>query len=150
MAGLGEAGRAGHGKTWPVRAWQGEARQARRGKAGLGTTRLGSAWLSTIRRFIVAGTGTRQITPLEMAQNAARAVLRHADHTERDEFGAFLDRAGDRAFASAQLAGAMALVSIAESLARIADDFGYLVDDGGQPYRPTDDVPVGGGEDSPL
>jgi hypothetical protein len=98
----------------------------------------------------VAGTGTRQITPLEMAQNAAAAVLRHADHSDQDQLGAYLDRAGDKAFASAQLAGAMALVSIAESLATIANDFGYLVDDGGAPYRPTDDVPVRGGEDSPL
>jgi hypothetical protein len=82
-----------------------------------------------------------EITPLDMARNAARAVLRHADHADRDQMGAFLDRAGDRAFASAQLAGAMALVSIAESLAKIADDLAYLVDDGsGGPYRPTEDV----------
>ena len=98
----------------------------------------------------MAGTGTRAITPLEMAQNAAQAVLRHADHQDRDPIGAYVQRAGGQGHDAAFLAGAMALVSIAESLARIADDFGYLVDDGGQPYRPTDDVPVGGGEDSPL
>jgi hypothetical protein len=60
-----------------------------------------------------------EYTPLEMAQNAARAVLRIADYQATDELGAHLNRAGQRGMDAANIAGAMALVSIAEDLHRI-------------------------------
>ena len=84
----------------------------------------------------------RELTALEMARNAARAVLRYADHQDRDPLGSYIARGGQQGHQAAQLAGQMALVSIAESLAKIADDIAYLVDDGGTPYRPMEDVPL--------
>lgn len=65
-------------------------------------------------------TTTRDITPLQMAQNCARAVLAVADYQETDPVGAHVNRAGAHGQASAQLAGNMALVAIAEALDRIA------------------------------
>lgn len=58
----------------------------------------------------------RTLTPLEMAQNAAAAVLRIADYQERDPLGSYVAKAGNQGHQAAQLAGAMALVSIAEDL----------------------------------
>ena len=84
----------------------------------------------------------RELTALEMARNAARAVLRHADHQDRDPLGSFIARGGQQGHEAAFLAGSMALVSIAESLAKMADDISYLVDDGGTPYRSVEDVPL--------
>lgn len=66
-------------------------------------------------------TTTRDITPLQMAQNCARAVLAVADYQETDPVGAHVNRAGAHGQASAQLAGNIALVSIAESLARLVE-----------------------------
>jgi hypothetical protein len=54
-----------------------------------------------------------------MAQNAARAVLRYADAQDADPVGSHVHGFGDRGHQAAQLAGAMALVSIAEDLHRI-------------------------------
>lgn len=59
--------------------------------------------------------------PLDMARNAATAVLRYADAQERDPLRSHLQHFGERGHQSAVLAGNMALVSIAEDLHRIAD-----------------------------
>jgi hypothetical protein len=61
----------------------------------------------------------RELTPLEMAQNCAAAVARYAEHSERDQLSAFINQTGERGHATAQLAGNLALVSIAEDLHRI-------------------------------
>jgi hypothetical protein len=58
----------------------------------------------------------RTLTPLEMAQNAAAAVFRYGERGVRDPLGSLAEKGGERAHAAAQLAGAMALVSIAEDL----------------------------------
>lgn len=62
------------------------------------------------------------LTPLQMAQHCAAAVLRAADYQDRDPLGAYVGGVGNQAFQSAQIGGHMALVSIAESLDRIADE----------------------------
>lgn len=62
-----------------------------------------------------------QLTPLQMAQNSAAAVLRLADYQASDPVQAYIDRAGTQGQHSAETAGNMALVSIAESLDRIAN-----------------------------
>jgi hypothetical protein len=61
----------------------------------------------------------RDLTPLEMAQNCAAAVGRYAERGVRDPLGSMLERGGDKGHAASQLAGNMALVSIAEDLHRI-------------------------------
>jgi hypothetical protein len=61
----------------------------------------------------------RELTPLEMAQNCAAAVGRYAEHGVRDPLGSLVARSGDRGHAAAQLAGNLALVSIAEDLHRV-------------------------------
>jgi hypothetical protein len=61
----------------------------------------------------------RELTPLEMAQNAAAAVARYAEYQGRDPLGSHINRAGEAGHQSAQLAGSMALVSIAQDLHRI-------------------------------
>jgi hypothetical protein len=58
----------------------------------------------------------RQLTPLEMAQNAAAAVARYASHEATDPLGSYVAHTGQRGHDAAQLAGQMALVSIAEDL----------------------------------
>jgi hypothetical protein len=60
-----------------------------------------------------------ELSALEMARNCARAVLRYADSLDRDPLGAHMTGAGDRGHRAAQLAGNLALVSIAEDLHRI-------------------------------
>lgn len=96
-------------------------------------------------------TTDRQLTALEMARHLVKAIQRGAERIESDELGAYLDRTGDRAFASAQLAAALATVSIAESLASIANDISYIADDGGSgSYRRIEDVDVAEDGDPPL
>jgi hypothetical protein len=68
---------------------------------------------------VVSNPTEPEYTPLEMAQNAARAVLRVAHYQGRDPLGSYLDHAGERGHDAAHLAGAMALVSIAEDMHRI-------------------------------
>ncbi len=57
---------------------------------------------------------------LEMARNCAAAVLRIANAQEQDPLRSHVLRLGERGHASAELAGRLALVSIAEDLHRIA------------------------------
>lgn len=61
------------------------------------------------------------MTPLEMARNAALAVERYAELQETDPLTAHVHHAGTLGHDAARLAGAMALVSIAEDLRRMAD-----------------------------
>ncbi len=61
------------------------------------------------------------MTPLEMAKNAAAAVERIAEIQSNDPLTAYVHRLGTQGFQSAQVAGYMALVSIATDLHRIAD-----------------------------
>lgn len=61
----------------------------------------------------------RQLTPLELAQNCAAAVARYAHGSVRDPLGSLIERGGEKGHAAAQLAGNLALVSIAEDLHRI-------------------------------
>ena len=60
-------------------------------------------------------------SPLQMAQNCAAAVLRIADYQASDPLGSYVSKAGQQGHQAAQIGGYMALVSIAESLDRIAD-----------------------------
>lgn len=60
------------------------------------------------------------LTPLRMAQNAAANVLAYADAQESDPVQAHISGTGRAGMNTAIVAGNMALVSIAESLARIA------------------------------
>ena len=60
------------------------------------------------------------LTPLRMARNAAANVLRYADASERDPVAAYIADAGKGQMNTAIVGGCMALVSIAESLDRIA------------------------------
>lgn len=66
-------------------------------------------------------TALDDVTPLDMARNAARAVLRYAGLQERDPTRAYVLGAGQQGHQAAQLAQAMALVSIAEDVHRIAE-----------------------------
>jgi len=59
-------------------------------------------------------------TPLEMARNCAAAVVRSAKWSTQDPVGSYINQSGTRAFEAAQLGSYLALVSIAESLDRIA------------------------------
>jgi|HubBroStandDraft_3_1064219.scaffolds.fasta_scaffold00345_9 hypothetical protein len=61
----------------------------------------------------------RVLTPLEMAQNCAAAVARYAEQQDTDPMGSYVNHAGTLGHQAAQLAGNMALVSIAEDLHRI-------------------------------
>jgi hypothetical protein len=61
----------------------------------------------------------RDLTPLEMAQNCAAAVSRYASYQDRDPMGSYVSRAGQQGHATAELAGNLALVSIAEDLHRV-------------------------------
>jgi hypothetical protein len=72
---------------------------------------------------VSAGEGSTrpQLAPLEMAQNAAGAVLRHADEQIADPTLAYVNRSGHQGHEAAFLAGSMALVSIAESLDRLVE-----------------------------
>jgi hypothetical protein len=63
----------------------------------------------------------RTLTPLEMAQNAAAAVLRVAEYQGRDPRGSHANHAGEKGHEAAKLAQAMALVSIAEDFHRLLD-----------------------------
>lgn len=56
-----------------------------------------------------------------MARNCVAAVLRVAEAQERDPLQARIAQLGTRGHQSAQLAGYMALVSIAGDMRRIAD-----------------------------
>ena len=60
-----------------------------------------------------------ELSPLEMARNCARAVLRYADAQGRDPLGSYIARSGVQGHQAASLAGNMALVSIADDLHRI-------------------------------
>jgi sulfite reductase beta subunit-like hemoprotein len=62
----------------------------------------------------------RDLSPLEMAQNCAAAVGRYAEFTDREPIQAHVMHAGEQGHQAANLAGNMALVSIAEDLHRIA------------------------------
>jgi hypothetical protein len=61
------------------------------------------------------------ITPLEMAQNAAAAVRDYSEHLKHDPAGARIAYAGERGMAAGQMAGYMALVSIATDLHRLVE-----------------------------
>lgn len=61
------------------------------------------------------------VTPLEMAQNAARAVLRYAGRQESDPLQSYIQHDGAAGQQAAALAGNMALVSIAETLAALVE-----------------------------
>jgi len=58
----------------------------------------------------------RTLTPLEMAQNAAAAVARYAELQATDPVQSHVLHAGESGRNAAQVAGSMALVSIAEDL----------------------------------
>jgi len=60
------------------------------------------------------------LTPLRMARNAAANVLRYADASERDPVAANIAGTSKQGMDTAIVGGCMALVSIAESLDRIA------------------------------
>jgi hypothetical protein len=62
-----------------------------------------------------------QLDALDMARNLTAGIQRAAEQIEADELAAYLHRTGDRAFAAAQMASYLALVSIAADLRRIAD-----------------------------
>lgn len=62
-----------------------------------------------------------ELHPLQMARNCAAAVARAAEHQDRDPLGAYIAHSGTQGAQAAQLAGQLALVSIAEDLRRIAD-----------------------------
>lgn len=64
----------------------------------------------------MTATDDRELSALDLAHNLVGAIVRAARVIERDELGAYLDRTGERAFAGAQLAGQLALVSIADDL----------------------------------
>lgn len=64
-------------------------------------------------------TGAVALTPLEMARNCAAAVARYAEQQERDPLGSYVARSGQTGHQAAQLAGNMALVSMAEDLHRL-------------------------------
>jgi hypothetical protein len=61
----------------------------------------------------------RLLSPLEMAQNLAASVHRHARRAADDELGSYLNHTGEQAHAAAQLAANLATVSIAEDVHRI-------------------------------
>jgi hypothetical protein len=61
----------------------------------------------------------RPLGPLEMARNCVRSVLQYADYQGRDPLGSYVARSGQAGHQAAQLAGNMALVSIAEDMHRI-------------------------------
>lgn len=63
----------------------------------------------------------RELSPLEMAQNAAAAVKRAADLQATDPIQAHIGHVGEQGHQAAALAQAMALVSIAEDVRRIAN-----------------------------
>jgi hypothetical protein len=69
----------------------------------------------------VSAPGAGQLDALDMARNLAASVQRAAERIEADELGAYLNRTGDTAFAGAQMASYLALVSIAGDLRRITD-----------------------------
>ncbi|HEV2243542.1 MAG TPA: hypothetical protein VGR98_21025 [Streptosporangiaceae bacterium] len=61
--------------------------------------------------------------PLEMAGNCVVFIERVAELQECDPVQAYIAHAGEQGRTSAELAGALALVSIARDLRRIADHF---------------------------
>jgi hypothetical protein len=61
------------------------------------------------------------MTPLEMAQNAARAVETYAKALNDDPVAAHIARVGERSKVAAETAACLALVAIAEDVRRIAD-----------------------------
>jgi hypothetical protein len=77
------------------------------------------------------------VTPLEMAVNAARAVERYAEFQTEQPLEAYVQRAGTQGHQAAALAQAMALVSIAKDVHRIANALtgGHDDDDEQEPER---------------
>jgi hypothetical protein len=77
--------------------------------------------------------------PLEMARNCADAIDRYARFQESDPVQAHITRAGEQGMAAAKVAHALASVSIAGDLRRIADHFdpppprAEAREDGGEP-----------------
>jgi triosephosphate isomerase len=63
------------------------------------------------------------LTALEMARNCVRHIEAAAQHQDRDPVGAHIARVGQQAFQDAQVAGQLALVSIAEDLHYIVERF---------------------------
>lgn len=76
-----------------------------------------------------AGPPAGPADPLDMARNCTAAVLAIANAQERDPVRSLVLRLGERGRGTAELAGELALVSIAEDLRRIAD---HLTGRGGQ------------------
>jgi len=69
----------------------------------------------------VTATPETDLTPLAMARRLVGTIPRLAEYIEADELGAYLDRAGDRAFSAGQLAAHLALVSMAEDVHAITE-----------------------------
>jgi hypothetical protein len=61
----------------------------------------------------------RELSPLDMARNLAASVQRAARRIEADEVSAYINHTGEHGHAAAELAGHLALVSIAEDLHRV-------------------------------
>jgi hypothetical protein len=59
--------------------------------------------------------------PLEMADNLVGSVHGLVNEVNRDPVAGMVSRLGKRAFDQSQMAGSLALVSIARDLRRIAD-----------------------------
>ena len=78
-----------------------------------------------------ADQGTRELTPLEMALNLVASVQRAAAYIDRDELGAVIHHAGDRAFNAAQLAANLAVVSIAQDLHKLVSPWDRAADEEG-------------------
>jgi len=64
----------------------------------------------------VTATPETDLSPLAMARRLVDSIPDQARYIERDELGAYIDHAGDRAFSAAQLAAHLALVSLAEDV----------------------------------
>jgi hypothetical protein len=62
-------------------------------------------------------------TALQMALNCVSAVERAAEFQERDPLGAYVAKVGNQGAQAAELAGQLALVSIAEDLHWVVERF---------------------------
>ena len=75
-----------------------------------------------------------ELSALEMALNCARSVQIYADAQDRDPVTSHISHLGERGHQAAQLAGNLALVSIAEDLHRLAEKL--FADDTAEPENP--------------
>jgi len=79
-----------------------------------------------------------QLTPLDMARNLAASVQRYARQSQADQLSAMLNHTGEASHAAAQLAGNLALVSIAEDLHRVV---GVMLGDAWRDPDPDGTIP---------